>query len=368
MRNEANTPDVSVVVPVYNVEAYLRSCLNSLASQTLQNIEVIMVNDGSTDSSPEIATEFENNYSNFKLVNQQNEGLSVARNTGIKHARGNYIGFVDSDDFVDHTMYETLYMTAVQRKADIVKSGVLLFNDASGDIQDFRRIDEPTIIYNSPGEALTAFLEKKMNIVVVNGIYEKDIFKDLTFTTGVTYEDHYFTPNALLRCQRFVQINAIHYYYRKREGSMTGRIDPVKRADKVRSLNELYRVLMKTGAFEEYAKSYSEYFAGMAKEYHHSVVYTDPLRLRRGQSALKTLINPEIIQRVLAKGHLSETDRTNLRLLTRSHGLFFLKQKLKRLLEIAGGGPKTSKVTIEQGLISENETLHYYRDYIEIYG
>jgi|GEM_PF-696354 glycosyltransferase involved in cell wall biosynthesis len=367
MLNKVEKPDVSVIVPVYNVEKYLRSCLDSLAHQTLKTIEVIMVNDGSTDSSAEIASEFEKIYTHFRLISRENGGLSEARNTGIKHARGEYIGFVDSDDFVDHTMYEILYNTAINKRADIVKSGVLLFDDGTGNIQDLRQTEEPAIIHNSPGEALTAFLEKRMNIVVVNGVYARDIFNDLTFVAGVKYEDHYFTPNALIRCKRFVQINDVHYYYRKRQGSLTGGTDPKGRADKVQSLNELYRVLRETGRPEAYSKLYAEYFIKMATDYHNSVAHTAPMRLRKGYFALQTLIEPEIIRFVLSKGYLSDTNRSDLRLISRSHWLFFLRQKLNRLFEIVSGVLKDSNEMKKRGLDTTNKDLQLYQKYIERY-
>jgi len=360
-------PDVSVIVPIYNVEAYLHSCLRSLAEQTHRNIEVIMVNDGSTDSSLEIAAEFERKHPHFRLFNQKNGGLSVARNTGIEHAKGKYIGFVDSDDFVDHTMYETLYDKAVIHKADIVKSGVLLFDDASGNIQDLRQAEESSILHNSPAKSLTAFLEKKMNIVVVNGIYARDIFDDLTFVAGVKYEDHYFTPNALIRCRRLVQINDIHYYYRKRKGSLTGSADPEGRAHKVQSLNELYRVLQNTGRPEDYSALYSEYFMNMSTEYHNSMAYTAPMRLRKGHFALQTLIHPEIIQFALSKGNLSDKNRADLRLINRSHLLYFFKQKLKRILEIVTGGLEDAIEKKSRQLDTDEDELRTYKENIERY-
>lgn len=368
MNKKDNRPAVSVVIPVYNVENYLRSCLESLAEQTLRNIEVIIVNDGSTDVSAKIAAEFDRNYTHFKLINQKNSGLSAARNTGVKHARGEYIGFVDSDDFVAHTMYETLYNTAIKEGADIVKSGVLLFDESSGNIQDLRQVDEPMIIHKSAEDALTAFLQKRMNIVVVNGIYSRDIFKDLTFVTGVKYEDHYFTPNALLRCNRFVQIKDIHYYYRKRKGSLTGSGgDPKGRANKVQSLNELYKVLRETESPEAYSTIYSEYFMNMAIGYHNSVIQTAPMRLRKGQFALQTLIDPEIIQFILSNGNLSDKDRSDLKLISRSHVLYFFRQKLKGLFEIVTGWLDDSMEKKSMRQNTDEKELEIYREHIERY-
>lgn len=107
---------LSIIVPVYNVEKFIDKCLYSLVNQTLQDIEIIIVNDGSTDNSQNIIDEYVKNYSN-KLVslNKENGGLSDARNFGLKHASGEYVGFVDSDDFIDFDMYEKLYDYAIKK-------------------------------------------------------------------------------------------------------------------------------------------------------------------------------------------------------------------------------------------------------------
>lgn len=105
---------VSVIVPVYNVEKYLRECLNSLVNQTLKEIEIICINDGSEDSSLEILNEYASKDSRFVIINQENSGQSVARNKGLDVAKGEYIGFVDSDDWVDLNFFENLYSEAVK--------------------------------------------------------------------------------------------------------------------------------------------------------------------------------------------------------------------------------------------------------------
>ena len=106
MRAENHSINVSVIVPVYNVEKYLEQCLDSIVHQTLKEIEIIVVNDGSTDSSPEIIREYELKYPQVKVIHQKNKGLSGARNSGLKLARGEYIGYVDSDDWIAVEMYE----------------------------------------------------------------------------------------------------------------------------------------------------------------------------------------------------------------------------------------------------------------------
>ena len=114
-------PKVSIIVPVYNVEKYLEKCLDSLVMQTLKDTEIIVVNDGSTDSSSEIIKKYEEKYENIKSYSKKNGGLSDARNYGLKYVTGEYVAFLDSDDYVDKTLYEKMYNKAIEEKADYVE-------------------------------------------------------------------------------------------------------------------------------------------------------------------------------------------------------------------------------------------------------
>ena len=117
---EVNNPLVSVIVPVYNVEKYLARCIDSILNQTLKNIEIILVDDGSTDLSPSICDEYSNKYENIKVIHKENNRVSAARNDGIKVAKGKYIGFVDSDDWIESEMFENMYKVAEETKSDFV--------------------------------------------------------------------------------------------------------------------------------------------------------------------------------------------------------------------------------------------------------
>lgn len=116
---------VSIIVPVYNVEKFLEKCLDSLVNQTLHDIEIICINDGSTDKSLEILKSFANKDKRITVIDKQNEGPSVARNVGLEKAQGEYIGFVDSDDWVDLDFYEKLYNSAINNGADISTASII---------------------------------------------------------------------------------------------------------------------------------------------------------------------------------------------------------------------------------------------------
>lgn len=114
-------PTVSVIVPVYNVEKYLARCVDSITSQTYENLDIILVDDGSTDNSGRICGEYAKKDTRIRVIHQKNKGASAARNCGITAASGNYIGFIDSDDWIDKDMYELLVNTAIEHHADIVR-------------------------------------------------------------------------------------------------------------------------------------------------------------------------------------------------------------------------------------------------------
>lgn len=122
--------DVSIIVPVYNMEKYLKECLDSLVKQTLNNYEIIVINDGSTDSSPEIIDDYVYRYADkIRAFTIDNSGLGEARNYGISKAKGRYLGFVDSDDWVTYDMFEKMYQTAIKDQADCVMSDYIAFWD-----------------------------------------------------------------------------------------------------------------------------------------------------------------------------------------------------------------------------------------------
>lgn len=132
---------ISVIVPVYNVEKYLRQCLDSILAQTYKELEVVMVDDGSTDSCGDICEEYAAKHENFKVIHKENAGLGFARNTGLEHITGEYVVFVDSDDYLDPTLIETLYSSLVRDGVDVCKSGYRRITD-DGKIVASRSFDE----------------------------------------------------------------------------------------------------------------------------------------------------------------------------------------------------------------------------------
>lgn len=210
-------PLISIVVPVYNVEKYIHECLESILNQSYKNIEVIIVNDGTLDNSIAKIEDLLKD-KRTRLISQVNQGLSAARNTGIKAALGEYISFIDSDDKVKSSFIETLYDKANETNADIVRGSFRNFdgNIPEGWITDFN-------ISPSRGtEALRYFLNNNVSFVVWSSLYRTTFLREnrLEFTEGILLEDGDFTTRSYINASVVATSDAPNYYYRVRPGSI----------------------------------------------------------------------------------------------------------------------------------------------------
>lgn len=203
-------PKVSVIVPVYNVEEYLERCLDSLVNQTLKDIEIIIVNDGSTDGSKEKIQKYINKYKNIVYLEKENGGLSSARNYGIPYAKGEYIGFVDSDDYVEITMYEKMYNKAIEEKSDMVEC------DFIWEYPNKKREDIGKM-YSSKKEAIV-----EARVVAWNKIIKKDIIEKnkITFPEGLRYEDIEFFYKLVPHLNKISFVKEAFVHYIQRESSI----------------------------------------------------------------------------------------------------------------------------------------------------
>lgn len=211
---------LSIIVPVYNVENYLPRCLDSILAQTMKDFEVICVNDGSKDSSLSILQDYATKDNRIKIVDQENQGLGCARNAGIERAVGEYLGFVDSDDFIAPEMYEELIKKADKNNSDIVLSNVYLYYTNSGGTSVFR--DEQFYEAMSRAEVFNAFEHPKIYqfIGVWDRIYRRSFIETnhLRNPEKRIYEDVLFTVQTLTYAKRISVVNSPFYYYRKNTG------------------------------------------------------------------------------------------------------------------------------------------------------
>ena len=209
---------VSVIVPIYNVENFLDRCIDSIEYQTYRNIEVILVNDGSTDKSGEMCNSYEKKYKNIRVIHKKNEGVSKARNIGLKNANGKYILFVDGDDTLQLDMIQKLITIMKEKKAQIVQCCYKTIYEDGNYMQ--KSNNEKVYTYSSKDEILKKFFDKKITISVWNKIFEKSLIDNIYFNENVShYEDKLFVYYALLNCKKLVHTNYLGYNYFKRKNS-----------------------------------------------------------------------------------------------------------------------------------------------------
>lgn len=217
---------VSVIVPVYNTEKYLKRCLDSLVNQTLKEIEIIIINDCSPDNSKQILNKYEKKYNNVKVFhNKTNKGIGYNRNFGIEKATGEYIGFIDSDDYVDMTMYEKLYNKA---KKDDLELVVCNFHKMLEKENSLEEITPDFIIEEQKNTVLekTPSLLSKVNLAPWNKLYKRSLLgSDIRFPEKLKYEDAIVVVKALARSKKIGFIKEKLNYYLVRNKSETTVMD-----------------------------------------------------------------------------------------------------------------------------------------------
>ena len=219
-------PKVSIIVPVYNVEKFLDRCLNSLINQTLKEIEIICINDGSVDNSLQILENFAKQDSRITILNQENHGLSDARNKGLEKACGKYLGFVDSDDWVDLNYFEKLYTAAEKYNCDMAVSGIIRLHKWN---KKFHLKFEEEKVADNTDEKFEICDVPELSYVW-NKIYKRESFmsKNLRFEEGIFFEDVIMTPKILYSLGKLVTVPDTYYYYWRNPNSTV-----TKRTDKV---------------------------------------------------------------------------------------------------------------------------------------
>lgn len=209
---------VSVIVPVYNVDKYLSECLESLAIQSYKNIEILLIDDGSTDNSPIICDEFVSKYDNFYVYHLANSGVSNARNYGLRKSSGKYIMFVDSDDIVDKNYVSTMVKNIIEKKVDMVVCGYCFKYKDRISVQNV-----PDNIYFNQFESLRELYKTdSIQGYSVNKIFKKSIIDkcDIMFNSNIKIsEDMLFIFDYLLHCSKIYSTNKNLYYYRMRKSS-----------------------------------------------------------------------------------------------------------------------------------------------------
>ena len=210
---------ISIVIPVYNVKNYLENCLDSVLNQTYKNIEIILVNDGSTDESNEICKKYAKIDKRISLINKENGGLSDARNVGVKSSKGDFITFIDSDDEVDVSYVEYLYDLCKEFNADIASCSHKVLKNHN-EINQVSK-GESYRKYFNPENALDEMLcDKAISIAAWAKLYKKRLFDSISFPVGKICEDNGTTYKLILNSNGVAVGNSVNYYYFKRKNSI----------------------------------------------------------------------------------------------------------------------------------------------------
>lgn len=223
-------PLVSVIVPVYNVEKYLVRCLDSIVGQTYRNLEIILVNDGSTDNSGEICRQYAERDARIRLFTQENQGLSAARNTGLDHMNGEYIVFVDSDDYISIHFVEIMLSKLLEYDVKIAICDRLEVSDAddSADVDHVSLPDIGPCIKMSRDDVFKGAYKSSKYVVAWEKIYHKEIFENLRFERGRIHEDTFIFHKIYAQVENICWINRALYVCRMSTNSIT-RTDGVYR-------------------------------------------------------------------------------------------------------------------------------------------
>ena len=245
--NEQKTehqPEISIIVPVYKVEKYLNECIDSILTQTFTDFELILVDDGSPDNCPALCDAAAKRDSRVRVIHQQNKGLSGARNAGIDIARGNWLGFVDSDDVIDRTFYEKLHTAAVHAGAEMAVCDILGVDENGKKCPFQYELLKNEVLTN---EEVIRRMRLTPLVNAATKLYKREIFAALRYPEGKNYEDAFIAPAIYESIKHVACVGEQLYHYRiNPEGIMKRRVD-IKNLDEVEANYGLFECALKHG-------------------------------------------------------------------------------------------------------------------------
>ena len=222
-------PLISVIVPIYNVEKYLARCVDSIVNQTYKNLEIILVDDGSPDRCPQMCDDYAKKDSRIKVVHKKNGGLSDARNAGMAVATGEYISFIDSDDYVSDDFFECLLDAMNKENSDIAECSVVKFYEDNR-FDEFS--DDLSVKTYDTQDAMSALIaENPFHQHVWNKLYKTELVKDIPYAVGKLNEDEFWTYRVFGRANKVARLNKTMYYYFQRSSSIMGVGYNIRRLD-----------------------------------------------------------------------------------------------------------------------------------------
>lgn len=225
---------ISIVVPIYNVETFLSKCIDSIICQSYRNLQIILVDDGSTDNCGNICDEYASRDERIEVVHKQNGGLSDARNLGIERAKGKYITFVDSDDAIEFDMIEYLYSLLFENKADISVCQKLDVDENGQNLNINGSSIDATYVLHDNEACMHDFLAKRnISVTAWGKLYRMDLFHDIRYPLGKYHEDTFTTYKLIGLCKTIVVGSSPKYLYRHRKGSIMLQSFSVKHLDAI---------------------------------------------------------------------------------------------------------------------------------------
>ena len=213
-------PLISVIVPIYNVEKYIKQCIDSILMQTYKNLEIILVDDGSPDNCPQICDEYAKKDSRVRVIHKKNGGLSDARNVALDIAQGEFIGFVDSDDWISADMFEYLLEALTGYQADISCCETVNVYKYRMQYKNLKH----DMVYSAK-DALQELFSDHMENYAWNKLYKAELWENIRFPVGKNFEDILTIYKTFEKCEKIVTLKEAKYYYRRREDSISGTRD-----------------------------------------------------------------------------------------------------------------------------------------------
>lgn len=261
-----NSPLISIIVPIYNVEEYIHQCVDSIINQTYTNLEIILVNDGSPDICGTICDDYALQDARVKVIHKTNGGLSDARNTGLDNAKGEYIVFTDSDDFIHPQFVECLYSNIGD--ADMAFCDLLPYYEDKTEINQSKITSCPTMVFEDD------FLIKNIPtyrspivIVAWNKLYKRFIWDDLRYPVGKIHEDEFVIHHILDKCDKVILCDEQLYYYRQREDSIMGVMSEERFINSIEFLEEREEFFLKKNMQKEAKDAHNSKYARYLNPY-----------------------------------------------------------------------------------------------------
>ncbi len=319
--DEMNQELVSVVIAIYNVEQYLRECIESVMIQTYDKLEILLIDDGSTDASLQICQEYEKKDSRIKVYHKENGGLSDARNYGIRNSRGEYICFIDSDDLVSIYYVENMMDMIHKYKVPLVVTNVLKFNDKyKFKVPSQKRNKKNDMIYNSERALEDSFYRKNIPMYACAKLYHRNILEKIQFPKGELYEDISTTYLFIHEAKKIVYNPIQDYFYRQRLGSIVNSEFDKRKMVQVESCKKIicfiekyypniifaawsktfmnsYNIFCSIPNKNEY-KKYKQQVKGVINSYKWSVYKDSKNKVLCRLIALGCIVSPEIARKI----------------------------------------------------------------------